>query len=383
MSQDDIVYLQPESMLNNDDNTELLATCDVPTQPGVLRSKWYNIELHVPTEQSIDVRILPAFDLLGQLTPDGSTMLFPPIVQCTGIPVGTLKLSFDVHASDTHVDSLQIWYRNDTSGAWSKHDATIIQYDKITNTRSVVASITHFTQYILVLDLHHLTDDYIERTISRNIVLESNEDGLKPKRAFWNPYSEKKFFGNLTDTRLEVYAKAAGTTTTGNTNTGTLTIAPAVHGISVASLSGAHATTASNQTTPFVVTYSIDPWSLRALPPHNLPIKEINQGGARIAAQIAICSDIIISTTLTSNSTTALATTPASSSTALVTTPSNSSTAISAGSNKEFVLWDIKELRSGQFIVMRQQRMNADRPPQEQLPSRKLTDVGTVLKGLA
>jgi hypothetical protein len=108
ISQDDIVYLEPESMLDNDDNTEVLAKCDVPTQPGILKSEWYNIELHVPSTQTIDVRLLPAFDLLGQLTSDGSTMLFPSIVQCTGTAVGTLKVSFDVDANDTHVDSLQI-----------------------------------------------------------------------------------------------------------------------------------------------------------------------------------------------------------------------------------------------------------------------------------
>jgi hypothetical protein len=38
----------------------------------------------------------------------------------------------------------------------------------------------------------------------------------------------KKFVGNLTNTRIEVYARAAGATTAGNTNTRSVAIAPAV-----------------------------------------------------------------------------------------------------------------------------------------------------------
>jgi hypothetical protein len=346
------VYLEKESMLDNDDNTEVLATCDTPTQPGILKSEWYGIELHIPIEQSIDVHILPAFDLLGQLTSDGSTMLFPPIVQCTGTAVGTLKLSFDVHASDTHVDGLQIWYRNDTSGDWSKHDDTSLQYDKITNTRSVVASITHFTQYIQVLNLHDLKGDYIYHTISRKAVLEGGSDN--PKRTIWNPYSEKKFIGNLTDTRIEVFARAAGTTTTSSTNTNSATLAPAVKQVTVGSIGTARARTAGNEcpiSTSFA-TYSIEEW----LPPSppllilKLPVIAINQGYPITAAQIAICSDITSSNTPTSSS----------SSTALTAAPS--STLITT-SSAEFVLWDTKVLGSGEFIIMRQERIKAGRKP--------------------
>jgi hypothetical protein len=243
-----------------------------------------------------------------------------------------------------------------------------------------VASITHFTQYILVLDLHHLTDDYIERTISRNIILEDGADN--PKRAFWNnPYSEKEFVGNLTDTRLEVYARAAGTTVISSTRTLNATLAPAAHGITAGNVGGALATTSAGQTSPYFVTYSIKEWSLRALPPHNLPVKEIFEGDTLVAAYIAICSDKTSSSppsNSSSTSVTSLTTTPSSSSRVLITTPASTLATTSAGSTKEFVLWDIKTLKCGQFIVIRQERMLEDRPPQTPFPSRNLTDVVTV-----
>jgi hypothetical protein len=88
------VHLHADNDCDNDDHIEVLTSCDIATQRGVLKSNWYDIELHIPTAQSIDVRILPAFELCGQLTRDG-TILLPPIVQCTGtidITAGPLLL---------------------------------------------------------------------------------------------------------------------------------------------------------------------------------------------------------------------------------------------------------------------------------------------------
>jgi hypothetical protein len=237
------------------------------------------------------------------------------------------------------------------------------------------------SKYILVLDLHDLTGDYIHHKISRNIVLENGED--KPKRLQWNRYREKKFIGNLTDTRIEVYARATGTATTSNTSTIRATAEPTAHGCKAGSVGYERAATAGSEcpiATSFV-TYSVDPWS-SSLPtfPLKLPVIAINQGNAVTASQIAICSDIITSSTSISNSSsTSLTTTPSSSSTALTTTSSSTlPTTTSAGSTDEFVLWDTRVLGLGELIVMRQQRMS--RRPQAQFPSTEIRAVVKVLK---
>jgi hypothetical protein len=186
------------------DDIEVLTSYDKLTQPGTLKSEWYNIELQVPTEQSIDVRILPAFELCGQLTSDGSILL-PPIVQCKGdidISEGPLLLSFTSYERES--GTRHIWYRSEHSADWQLHESIWRSHDT-RNIHVVSAEINHFTEFALgVQPLPNAA--YFKAQITNTI---HTADGNAPLQLIDknSPYAQRKFIGNLTDRPMHVAAR--------------------------------------------------------------------------------------------------------------------------------------------------------------------------------
>jgi hypothetical protein len=189
------------------DDIEVLTSCKKPTQCGTLKSELYNIELYIPTQQSIDVRILPAFELCGQLTSDGSILL-PPIVQCAGdidISKGPLLLSFKSYKHGSGTPS--IWYCNDHAAEWQLHDSTSTQQSHDTRySRVVTAKINHFTQFALGVK-PSLNDPYLEAQITQII---HTADGTAPLKAVNSRHrcAQRKFIGNLTDRPMHAVARS-------------------------------------------------------------------------------------------------------------------------------------------------------------------------------
>eukprot|EP00953_Heterococcus_sp_UTEX-ZZ885_P020458 11444-Heterococcus_DN1.PRE.5 len=205
--QQDTVHLYADNDCDNDDNIEVLTTCDIATQPGVLKSNWYDIELHIPTAHSIDVRILPAFELFGQLTRDG-TILLPPIVQCTGkidITAGPLLLKrtfYDQEAAGLP----SIWYRHEPSDEWKQHASSVEPSESDTNTVVITVEIKHFTEFALsVAPKPNMS--YLRATITKGIrIVEAvGQQSLIGAR---HPFAQRKFIGNLTGKAMYVVARA-------------------------------------------------------------------------------------------------------------------------------------------------------------------------------
>jgi hypothetical protein len=300
-----------------EDDIEVLAKCETLTQAGMLHSQWYGVTLHVPAAQSISVKILPAIDLIGQTTSDGSVLL-PPIIHCTGTPVGALTLSMKVYDTDTCVDGLHYWYRNDADDEWQRHAASELHYDDVTKTGSLTADITHFTEYALACTPSD-GKSYLQRKVADVVLVKDaafKPSLLKPT----HPFTDRKFIGNVTDRQLFAVARPASDTSTTNVKDSTGSVVPKIPGFSLFSFGTTRGRTENTKPHPNYHEYELEAWLpssstttttattiTTAAPaatvpqtqaqltqtvsqPEKFPIEEVTEGNRHTQAQVAFYS---------------------------------------------------------------------------------------------
>eukprot|EP00953_Heterococcus_sp_UTEX-ZZ885_P036399 18744-Heterococcus_DN1.PRE.5 len=241
------------------DGIEVLASRDECSE-GTLKSNLYGIELQLPVSQMIDVRILPALDLLGHVTEDGSVLL-PPIVQCDtpgeiDISKGPLVLKFKIYDSDTAVHGFNIWHRVRSDAEWQLLTSTV-DYDAQSRTGTVSTQLKHFCHFALAASLDETDDDYIQKTVAEVFIVDSFRQRVLNK----HPCAGQKFIGNLTASRVEILARAAYDTNNSNRREGSVNVTPSFAGNSAGGIALTHERTQVAASHLYTTSYSMPPCS--------------------------------------------------------------------------------------------------------------------------
>jgi hypothetical protein len=336
-----------------DIDIEVLTGYDKQTQPGVLKSKWYNIELHVPVAQSIDVSIRPAFELCGQLTSDGSILL-PPIVRCKGninISEGPLLLQFSLHDHDSGARS--VWYRDDPSVEWQLHESSTLQCDDAGTIQIVTAALDHFTEFALGVT-PSADAVYIKAKITKTILIaESGAPQNFKLTARTNPYAQQKLIGNLTDRTLFAVVRAADAVieqeSTRSTECG-ISAEGSGGGIGFnfgRLLNKSRGSRINTRPHDCTADYIVDRWQSPPSPsqpkPYRIHHEWVSEGGEGQAQVVFYSENTAASTTRN----TAVGATTAPSATVAIT-----ATTATTADMTELDIWDLHNLQPGHVIIM-------------------------------
>jgi hypothetical protein len=202
-SKDGNVVYTEKTIYNNDqassNDIEVLASLDTYTEAGTLTSEVYGIELTLPVRQLIGVRILPAFDICGQLVSDGTvkSILLPPIIQCDGKLTGPVDLSFKVFDTDKTIGSMHVWCRSNNKAIWKLHESesSMATYNAISNTQQVTTTVSHFTEFALGV-MPTANEAYLKARVM-DVMISPDKKNPPKYKCPDSSNANKKFIGNL------------------------------------------------------------------------------------------------------------------------------------------------------------------------------------------